>query len=219
MFDSIAHRYDFLNHLLSAGMDRRWRREGIRRLGVAPGACILDIAAGTGDLALSALKGRPSLVVGVDVSREMLIRGREKFDGVRTPVMPVQAGVEDLPFPAERFDAAMVAYGVRNFADIQRGLEEVFRVLKPGGKFLVLEFSQPRMPVVRQLYFLYFNYLLPLVGRIFSRSSFAYTYLPKSVGNFPSPEEFIALLKESGFREAAWKPQTFGISILYLATK
>ncbi|MGB9774419.1 MAG: ubiquinone/menaquinone biosynthesis methyltransferase, partial [Bacteroidota bacterium] len=190
MFDTIAHRYDFLNHLLSLGMDRRWRVQGVKALQSAvgrAGASILDVATGTGDLAIAALQMKPPLLVGIDVSREMLSLAQKKF--FRYSVLTssgffVQAAVEHLPIPSEIFDAAMVAYGVRNFADLQQGLREIHRVLKPGGRFLVIEFSLPKFPVIRQLYLFYFGKLLPSIGRFFSGSRYAYSYLPASVEQF-----------------------------------
>lgn len=217
MFDAIAHRYDLLNHLLSLGIDRIWRRKAVALLREDGPRTILDVATGTGDLAIRALKLSPEKIVGVDISEAMLERGRIKIAelGAQNTIEMQFGASEDLPFEDASFDAAMVAFGVRNFENLRAGLSEIARVLRPGGPLVVLEFSQPRLFPVKQLYGLYFRYVVPNVGRAVSRHEHAYQYLPDSVGVFPSGDAFLDEMEASGFEDLRSKPLTFGIASLY----
>jgi demethylmenaquinone methyltransferase/2-methoxy-6-polyprenyl-1,4-benzoquinol methylase len=221
LFDSIAHRYDFLNHLLSGGIDHAWRRRAIEHLAEIHPKRILDVATGTADFALASVRLNPEQVIGVDIAEGMLERGRGKIrrralEGVIT-LEPGQA--ERLRFETGSFDAAIVAFGARNFEDLRGGLAEMFRVLRPGGKLVVLEFSRPRTFPFRQLYFFYFRRILPLVGRLVSGSPHAYTYLPDTVLRFPEGEELLRILTDTGFGETAQERMTFGIASVYTGVK
>lgn len=221
MFDSIAGSYDFLNHALSLNIDKIWRRRLIRLLGKSRPKRILDVATGTGDLALSALKINPEAIVGVDIANGMLEVGRKKIEarGVRDIITLVEGDSENLPFVDNDFDAAMVAFGVRNFEDPLKGLKEINRVLVPGGIFCVLEFTMPLKFPVRPLYKLYFKRILPFIGKMISRDFSAYSYLPESVEAFAQRDEFIGMMKDSGFERLGYKNQSFGIAALYYGYK
>jgi len=214
MFSAIAPRYDFLNHALTLNIDRRWRRAAVRRLDWAavPGGAYLDLCAGTLDLAaeLARQPGFRGRVVGADFAIPMLERGRFKSPRVR----PVGADALRLPFPDGAFDGCMVGFGVRNLADLDRGLQEIARVLKPGGRVVILDFSLPGTWPVRPLYLFYFRYLLPRIGRLISRHGSAYSYLPASVDRFLPPEELRRKLRRAGFRAARAEPLTLGIAVL-----
>ena len=217
MFDAIARRYDLLNHVLSFGIDVYWRRRAVEELeDVAPGR-VLDAATGTGDLAIEALSLAPDEVVGVDIAEEMLRVGREKVRrrGLEDSIILQQGDSEALPFEDRRFDAVMVAFGVRNFEHLQQGLEEFYRVLRPGGRVVVLEFSHPATFPIKQLYGIYSRHVLPRIGAALSRDAGAYRYLPESVAAFPDGEEFLDRLREAGFTSCHWRPLTFGIASLY----
>lgn len=218
MFDAIAHRYDLLNHLLSLGIDRLWRKKAVSLLLDDRPATILDVATGTADLAIEALRLDPGRIVGVDISEEMLENGRQKVEklGKSDVITLVYGASEELPFSDATFDAAMVAFGVRNFEDLGRGLQEIGRVLKPGCPLVVLEFSHPRRFPIRQLYDFYFRRVVPLVGRLISKHATAYEYLPDSVGVFPYGQTFLDELSAAGFERLEMIPLTFGIASLYL---
>lgn len=217
MFDAIAHRYDLLNHLLSFGIDRIWRRKAVAMLRADAPRSILDVATGTGDLAVRALKLSPERIVGVDISEAMLALGRVKIAELgATDIIELCSGAsEDLPFSNDSFDAAMVAFGVRNFEDLRGGLSEIARVVRPNGPLVVLEFSQPEHFPIKQLYGSYFRYVVPNVGRTLSRHEHAYQYLPDSVHAFPSGDAFLAEMEASGFRDLHATKLTFGIASLY----
>lgn len=221
MFDNISGHYDFLNHFLSVGIDRLWRRRTINALRPLKPRRILDVATGTGDLAIAALKLDPEYVIGVDISKNMLGVGREKINrkGAGDRVSLEYGDAEALPFGDGRFDAVMSAFGVRNFGDLEKGLSEMARVLTPGGHAVILEFSTPKFIVFRKLYYFYFLYVLPFVGKIVSRDQRAYTYLPESVQAFPDGDALAAILKNCGFKRVTCSPLTFGISTLYVAEK
>lgn len=221
MFNSISGNYDFLNHFLSLGIDIRWRKKAIRILQASQPKVILDVATGTGDFALATLPLKPEKVVGVDISEGMLEVGRKKVKakGAENIIELRWGDSENLPFEENKFDAAIVAFGVRNFENLEKGLSEIQRVLRPGGKLIVLEFSKPRAFPFKQIYNFYFNFILPKIGRLVSKDSSAYTYLPESVKAFPDGEAFVEILKKLGFRETACKPLTFGISSLYTGIK
>lgn len=222
MFDSIAPRYDLLNRLLSLGIDRRWRQFAVAQLQVPEGGRVLDIATGTCDVALEIARTTPDSVniVGEDFTQGMLIHGQEKLNvsplGKR--IFLVNAPCESIPHPDATFDAITIAFGIRNVVDRQTGLNEMFRVLKPGGRVVILEFSNPRSRLFRSLYYFYFRQLLPTIGGLFSQRS-AYQYLPDSVLEFPSQEQFLKMLGEAGFSALRYHDLTFGISTVYVADK
>lgn len=222
MFDAIAPRYDFLNHLLSAGLDRRWRATAVAALRLPDGARVLDVCTGTGDLAIEALHGGTNVsVVGVDFAGEMLRLGREKVraGGLARAIRLVRGDATRIPLADRTCDAATIGFGIRNVADPEAALSDIARVLRPGGRLAILEFGQPRIPGIRTLYLWYFRYVLPLVGRAVSKHDSAYAYLPASVGNFPAPPEFARLIESRGFRGVKAVPLTFGIVYLYMAER
>jgi demethylmenaquinone methyltransferase / 2-methoxy-6-polyprenyl-1,4-benzoquinol methylase len=221
MFDNISHRYDFLNHFLSLGIDKAWRRKAIKLLKGSSPRVILDVATGTGDFAIQALTLNPDKVFGIDISEGMLEVGRKKLrERNLTGKIELQKGdSENLPFEQNKFDAVTVAFGVRNFENLEKGLQEIFRVLKPGGKLIVLEFSRPRAFPMKQAYSVYFKFVLPRIGRFVSSDKSAYTYLPESVEAFPDGANFLRILETVGFKETRCKELTFGISSIYSATK
>jgi demethylmenaquinone methyltransferase/2-methoxy-6-polyprenyl-1,4-benzoquinol methylase len=222
MFDGIARSYDFLNHFLSMGIDKGWRKKAIHVIAAKNPKAILDVATGTGDLAIAANKVLPEAkITGVDISTGMLEVGRKKMAelNLNDSIQLLEGDSEALPFEESSFDAVTCAYGVRNFENLERGLREMQRVMRPGGKLAVLEFSQPKKFPVAQLYQFYFRAILPLVGKIVSKHSRAYTYLPESVAAFPEGEAFCALLRKCGFSEINARPLTFGITTLYSASK
>lgn len=222
MFSSIAPRYDFLNRLLSLGVDRRWRRLAVAEIPPGTGGRHLDLAAGTADVALEILrrKGRGAYVAAADISGEMMRIGRAKAvrAGIADRVGFVLAPGESLPFVDGAFDSACVAFGIRNVADRTRGLREMCRVVRRGGRVVVLEFSRPRSRLFGALYRLYFSRILPRLGGVFSRRS-AYAYLPESVEAFPEPDAFAEMLREAGCASVAWRPLTFGIVTLYVGER
>ena len=221
MFDRISGRYDLLNHLLSFNIDRYWRRQGIALLPKGEVRDILDIATGTGDFAIAALRCGAVNVTGVDISEAMLAAGRKKIirKGLEDKISLMSGDAENLSFPEASFDAAISAFGVRNFENTRAGIAEMFRVLRPEGKIVVLEFSKPRKTPFRQIYRGYFTLVLPAIGRLISGDPSAYTYLPGSVGDFPDGEDFLALLREAGFSECQARPLTMGIATLYSGRK
>lgn len=221
IFSEIAPRYDLLNHLLSLNVDRGWRRRAVDGLGweQEPEGTYLDACAGTYDLSLE-LAGRDGFhgkVLASDFARPMLLEGLSKISG--SSILPVCGDSLQLPFPDGYFDGAMVAFGVRNLSDLPLGLEEFVRVLKPGGRLVILEFTEPPNPILRYLYLLYFRRMLPLVGRLVSGHPWAYTYLPESVREFPGPEELADLMAHSGFQEASWEFLTGGIAALHVGVR
>jgi demethylmenaquinone methyltransferase / 2-methoxy-6-polyprenyl-1,4-benzoquinol methylase len=221
MFDNISQRYDFLNHLLSLGIDKGWRRKAIELLQAIKPEIILDVATGTGDFAIQALDLKPRKVVGIDISEGMLEMGRKKIERLRlTGVIDLKKGdSENLSFEDNKFDAVTVAFGVRNFENLEKGLREILRVMKPGGMLVVLEFSRPAKFPFRQIYNFYFKGILPKIGRLISKDKSAYTYLPASVEAFPDGEAFENILRTVGFKDTACRPVTFGISSIYTARK
>lgn len=222
MFNAISPKYDALNRILSAGIDQSWRRKTLREIRATGALKLLDVATGTADLALALAKGIPgSKVVGVDISSGMLEVGRSK---VRAKDLEGRVRLdlgdgEQLPYEESSFDAVTVAFGVRNFENLEQGLRDMRRVLQPGGSLAVLEFSQPTAWPLRSLYLFYFKNILPRIGRMVSKDASAYTYLPNSVQAFPYGEAFAAKLREAGFKSVRVRPLTFGIASLYLAIK
>lgn len=220
IFSEIAPRYDLLNHVLSANIDRAWRRKAVDRLGweAHGGGVFLDACAGTYDLSLE-LARRPDFtgrVVASDFAQPMLVVGQKKLAGV--PVSPVCGDTLLLPFPDRTFHGATVGFGVRNLADLDRGFREFHRVLRPGARLVVLEFTVPPNPLVRGFYHFYFHHILPLVGRIVSGHPWAYTYLPESVKEFPGPRELAEKMAAAGFRDAGWMLVTGGIAAIHWGT-
>lgn len=221
MFDSIAGKYDFLNRSLSMGIDNVWRKKTINSLKEVSPRSILDVATGTADLAIEALRLKPEKVVGIDLSAQMLEFGRRKLEvkGLSDKIKLVKGDSEKLPFSDFSFDAVTVAFGVRNFENLQSGINQMYRVLRPGGKIAILEFSRPKAFPFKQVYNFYFNYILPALGGMVSKSKDAYTYLPESVKHFPENEAFTAYLQSSGFKNITTRPLTFGICTLYTGIK
>ncbi|MBX2989939.1 MAG: bifunctional demethylmenaquinone methyltransferase/2-methoxy-6-polyprenyl-1,4-benzoquinol methylase UbiE [Bacteroidetes bacterium] len=221
LFDSIAYRYDLLNHLLSGGIDFYWRRRAVEYLADIRPKRILDVATGTADFAIAALRLEPREVIGVDIAEEMLKIGRAKLQKRKLDsTIMLQAGeAENLQFETSSFDAAIVAFGARNFEHLEQGLAEMNRILRPGGKIVVLEFSRPGMFPFKQLYFFYFKSVLPLVGKFVSRHRDAYTYLPDSVMKFPEGDDFLNILRNVGFADLKEERLTFGIVTIYCGMK
>ena len=220
MFDNIAGSYDFLNHTLSLGMDNIWRKIAIKKLSNNP-ATILDIATGTGDFAISASKYTNATITGIDISQGMLDVGVEKINkkGLTNRIQLQLADSENLPFQDNSYDAITAGFGVRNFEDLNKGLSEMYRTLKSGGKVAILEPSEPTHFPLKQFYKLYFHHILPFIGGIISKDKNAYSYLPDSVSAFPSGNNFLTELVKVGFKESKHIPLSFGIVSLYVAIK
>jgi demethylmenaquinone methyltransferase/2-methoxy-6-polyprenyl-1,4-benzoquinol methylase len=224
MFDAIARRYDTLNHLLSAGLDRGWRRAAIRALALTERDRVLDVCTGTADLAIAAASDRVAhagRVVGVDFAGEMLRLGLAKVRaaGLGRRISLVRGDATALPLPDASFDAVTIAFGIRNVVDPRQACREFHRVLRPGGRLAVLEFGLPRLPGVRQLYAWYINRVLPRIGALISRHQDAYAYLPASVAEFPSDEGFAAWLRDAGLSQVRYRPLALGSVYLYTARK
>ena len=223
MFDNIAPTYDKLNHIMSLNIDRMWRRRVMRIVRRSKAHKIMDVATGTGDLAIAMAKRVDrTQILGVDLSEEMLAVARRKVEkqGLEERIMLEKGDAENLTMvTTESIDAATVAFGVRNFENIERGLSEIYRTLKPGGKLVVLEFSMPKKRLVRWVYSQYAHRLLPRIGGMISKDKQAYTYLPDSVEEFPSPERFAEILRGVGFKSVKTRSQSFGIAYIYDATK
>lgn len=222
MFNNISGTYDFLNHFMSLGIDILWRRKAIRSLKSIRPRVMLDVATGTGDFAFEAIKIlQPEKIIGVDISDGMLDVARKKIrERNLQHVFSVELGdSEGLHFNDDHFDAITVAFGVRNYENLEKGLADMYRVLKPGGKMVILEFSKPRAFPVKQGYNLYFKYITPLLGKLFSKDQRAYEYLPESVAAFPDGEDFIRLMDKVGFKETKDIRLTFGISAIYTGIK
>jgi demethylmenaquinone methyltransferase/2-methoxy-6-polyprenyl-1,4-benzoquinol methylase len=221
MFNSIAHRYDFLNHFLSLGIDHSWRKRLVKQLRKQNAARILDVATGTADLAIAAAKIPGTHVTGIDISEEMLEIGRKKIieKGLEKRISILKGDSENIEFPDGEFDAVMVAFGVRNFENLSKGISEFYRILKPGGIAYILEFSQAKGMVFKPLFKFYFLRILPLLGRMISKDIGAYTYLPESVEKFPSGDDFLNIMKKEGFTDTLYLSLTFGVASIYLGYK
>lgn len=221
MFDSIAPKYDLLNHVLSGGIDKSWRKKLIRLLSNQHPKTILDIATGTADLAIASASLQPEKITGIDISQGMLDIGNIKIKEKKLDALIelLQADSEQLPFAENSFDAITVAFGVRNFEHLSVGLKEMYRVLKPGGTCLVLEFSQPQSFPVKQFYWFYSKYILPVAGQLLSQQRSAYEYLPESVKAFPYGKNFLKIYSEAGFASTKCYPLTFGIASIYEGKK
>ncbi|HEV8538477.1 MAG TPA: bifunctional demethylmenaquinone methyltransferase/2-methoxy-6-polyprenyl-1,4-benzoquinol methylase UbiE [Bacteroidota bacterium] len=221
MFDAIAPTYDFLNHLMSFGLDHRWRRKAIRLFGAKRGGVFLDIAAGSGDVSFDLMELRPQRIVGIDFAPGMLdvFRGKLSRCNHSSPVDIVSGDALSLPFRNESFDGTIVAFGIRNFADRSRALTEMFRVLKPGGISVILECTKPDAPVISQLYATYSRWGVPLLGSLISKHKSAYAYLPDSISHFPSTEEFLSLMEHAGFAEPRETALSFGAATIFTGRK
>lgn len=222
MFDNIAPKYDLLNHTLSMSIDRVWRRRVVGEVRRAKPGRILDVATGTGDLAIAmARRIRDVQVLGVDLSEQMLAVARRKIEarGLDGRIALDRGDAERLAVADASVDVATVAFGVRNFGDLGAGLRELARTIKPGGKVVILEFSRPRNRVFRALYEFYSYKILPRIGGLVSRDKRAYEYLPASVGEFPAPEEFMAMMARAGFRNCRARSQSFGIAQIYIGER
>jgi demethylmenaquinone methyltransferase/2-methoxy-6-polyprenyl-1,4-benzoquinol methylase len=222
-FDAVASRYDLMNTLLSFGIHYRWKGRAIRRLGLQPGESVVDICGGTGDLSVLALKRMPGAgpVALVDLNRSMMLQGRRKTThaAFRQHILFVQGDAERLPFGTECFDAAMVGFGVRNLTHLEEGFREIYRVLKPGGRFVCLEFSQPTSAWFRRLYDVYSFSVMPLIGRLVTGSRQAYTYLPESIRLFPAPAALSRILDGIGFVRVTYEPLTNGVAVIHRGYK
>jgi demethylmenaquinone methyltransferase/2-methoxy-6-polyprenyl-1,4-benzoquinol methylase len=221
MFDAIAARYDLLNHLLSAGIDRWWRRQAIRSLRLTGQERVLDLCAGTADLSIAAARAGARRVLGIDIAGAMLQVGRQKVarNRLESRITLLRGDATQVPVADGAVSAVTIAFGIRNVNEPARACAEIRRVLAPGGRLAILEFAVPTNAVVRGVYLWYFKHVLPLVGAIISRHDSAYGYLPASVGAFQTPSEFSDLLHGSGFSDVQVRPLTFGIVILYTARK
>jgi demethylmenaquinone methyltransferase/2-methoxy-6-polyprenyl-1,4-benzoquinol methylase len=222
MFDSIAKNYDMLNHTMSAGIDRGWRKKGLSMLKKGNPQYILDIATGTGDLAIQACSIlTPSHILGIDISDGMMNIGRKKVEkaALSDKISFEKQDCMALSIADNSFDAAMVAFGIRNFEDLDKGLKEILRVLKPGGQLMILELTPPRYFPMKQAYRLYAKLFIPTIGRLIAKNGTAYTYLPKSIEAFIQGKELMDSLLKNGFKKAIYKAYTFGICTMYLAEK
>lgn len=222
MFDSIAFRYDFMNRFLSAGIDVTWRKKALQQLKALKPKYMLDVATGTGDVAIMANKMlNPEKITGIDISEGMLEFGRKKLleQGLTAKIELLKGDSETINFNTDTFDAITVAFGVRNFQNLEKGLSEMHRVLKPGGKLVVLEFSRPKLPGVKTLYNLYMKVLAPGIGKMFAKNRKAYKYLNDSVQAFPERKNFIKIMEQCGFKNTYFKPLSLGICCIYCGSK
>ena len=221
MFNNIASNYDFLNHFLSLGIDILWRKQAVKAISIVEPKNILDIATGTGDLAIEATRLNPKQIIGIDISKEMLKVGEEKIKkkGLDSLIKLQYGDAEKLEFMNNSFDSVTAGFGVRNFQDLNRGLSEMLRVMKKGGKLAILEPSEPSYFPFKQCYNIYFKRILPWIGRMISKDSSAYTYLPESVENFPKGKIFLSELKKAGFKNVKHTSLSFGVAALYTGTK
>ncbi len=221
MFDNISGHYDLLNRVLSLGIDQSWRKTAIKYLKKEKPNTILDVATGTADFAIAGLQAGAQKVIGVDIAEKMLEIGRNKLKAkqLNDRIELLKGDSEQLEFADSTFDAATVAFGVRNFENLNKGLSEIARVLKKDALLVVLEFSKPKSFPFKQGYWLYSNYILPLIGRIVSRDRAAYKYLPESVKAFPEREQLCTIIKNAGFSSVSYRPLTFGVCCIYLARK
>jgi demethylmenaquinone methyltransferase/2-methoxy-6-polyprenyl-1,4-benzoquinol methylase len=222
MFDKIAFRYDFLNHFLSAGIDVGWRKKAIEQLKPLDPKSVLDVATGTGDMAILTNKLlTPEKIIGIDISEGMLEIGKKKIAklGLQQRIELLKGDSETILFDNNSFDAVTVAFGVRNFQDLELGLTEIKRVLKPGGKLVVLEFTKPKLPVIKNFYNFYLNLIAPTIGSVISKNKDAYRYLNDSVQKFPEGKDFVQILNKLGYKNASCKTLSLGISSIYCGEK
>lgn len=221
MFDNIANRYDLLNSILSLGIHKGWRKSCVQLLKAKKPKKILDVATGTGDFAIACAELKPESIVGIDISEGMMKFGREKLKKLNLDSMiSLKSGnAETFSLPDESFDAIVVGFGVRNFQNLEKGLSNLHRLLKPGGQLVVLEFSYPKNVLVKGGYNFYFSYITPLVGKLFSKDKRAYSYLTESVKAFPNNENFTAILDKLGYKKTYFKALSFGIAAIYYGEK
>ncbi len=222
MFDRISPKYDALNHILSLNIDKVWRKKTAKIVSKTQPKAILDLATGTADLAIALAKHNPQAhIIGMDISEKMLEIGKKKINlkNLENQIELLHGNAASLPFENARFDAVTVAFGVRNFEDLDKGLSEMHRVLKTNGQAVILEFSLPERFPVKQLYNFYFKHLLPSIGKWVSKDGIAYAYLPHSVEKFPKPSDFCNILGSFGLKNCQIKPLSFGIATLYVANK
>ncbi|MDR2064504.1 MAG: bifunctional demethylmenaquinone methyltransferase/2-methoxy-6-polyprenyl-1,4-benzoquinol methylase UbiE [Prevotellaceae bacterium] len=221
MFDDIAEKYDFTNHVLSFGADKFWRKRLVKELKRHKPRKILDVATGTGDSAIVLLQTDAEKIIGVDISKKMLAKGKEKIRKKRltNKIELKYCDGESLEFKNNSFDAVNVAFGVRNFENLDKGLSEIYQAVKPNGIVTILEFSIPENFIIRQIYSIYFFYILPLIGQFFSQNKYAYKYLPRSVKSFPRGKQFIQHLQNAGFRQTRNITLTFGVAEIYTGIK
>lgn len=221
MFDDIADKYDFMNHFLSFGIDKFWRRRLVKELRRYKPKKILDVATGTGDSAIMLLQTNAEKITGVDISAKMLARGKAKIrkKKLSNKIELIHCDGESLAFKNNTFDAVNVSFGVRNFENLDKGLSEIYQAVKPNGIATILEFSMPKNFIIRQIYSIYFFYILPFIGQLFSQNKYAYRYLPQSVKAFPKGRQFMQHLQNAGFRQTRHIPLTFGIAEIYIGIK
>lgn len=221
MFNNISPKYDFLNHLLSLGIDHLWRRKAIRMLKKEAPKRVIDLATGTGDFALAALKLNPDEIIGVDISEGMLEEGRKKVKkrGKEDIISMILGDSENLPFEDNEFDALTVGFGVRNYENLEKGLSDMLRVIKPGGTAIILEFSKPKKFPVKQFFRFYSKFIIPTIGKMVSKDNAAYEYLPESVAAFPEGEEFMDILRKVGYKNPTATLVSGGIATIYKAVK
>ena len=222
MFDDIAFRYDFLNRFLSAGIDIRWRKKALQQLSSIQPKKILDVATGTADMAIMASDIlKPEKITGIDISKGMLEIGEKKIEklGLGNCIELLNGDCETINFEDNSFDAVTVAFGVRNFENLEKGLSEIKRVLKPGGKLVMLEFSKPKTAGVKEVYNLYMKWIAPNIGKLFSKNRSAYSYLDKSIKKFPEGKNFTTILNNLGYKNTYYKPLTLGICSIYCGEK
>lgn len=221
MFDNISQRYDLLNSILSLGIHKGWRKKCVNLLKAKQPKKILDVATGTGDFAIECAKLKPESIIGIDISEGMMKYGREKLIQLKLDTLiTLQSGnAETVSFPDASFDAIVVGFGVRNFQNLEIGLSNLLRLLKPGGQLVVLEFSYPRNFLIKAGYNFYFSYILPVIGRIFSKDKRAYSYLMESVKAFPNNEKFTGIMTQLGYKNSSFEPLSFGIAAIYSGEK
>jgi len=221
MFDNIAFRYDFLNSLLSLGIHKGWRKKCIKLIATKNPSLILDVATGTADFAIEAMKLQPKKIIGIDISEGMMKFGREKLKKLNlNKIIELQYGdAETCDLPDNSMDAITVGFGVRNFENLEKGLTNMLRILKPGGQLCILEFSSPRKFPVKQFYMFHFKYITPTLGKLFSKDARAYSYLPESIKAFPDNERLTAILEKVGYKDATFKSVGLGLAAIYLAEK
>ena len=221
MFNNIAYRYDFLNSLLSLGIHKGWRRKCVQLISEKNPKYLLDVATGTADFAIECMKLNPTSVIGIDISEGMMKFGREKIEklNLQNKISLQYGDAETCDLPSNSIDAITVGFGVRNFQNLEKGLQNMNRILKPGGQICILEFSTPRKFPMKQFYKFHFKYITPTVGKLFSKDSSAYTYLPESIKVFPDNERFVEILEKTGYYKATFQAVSFGLAAIYLAEK